>query len=74
MLAMRPALYHREIHALGEKTDAAVTPAGIAAQIKSYGADASPDFTAQIAQARRDARLHPAQAAMLLRAWMSDHE
>ena len=71
---MRPALYHHEFHVPAGKPDSSAAPTGIAAQIKSYGADASPDFTAQIAQARSDARLHPAQAAMLLRAWMSDHE
>ena len=72
---MRPALYHREFHVPAEKPDVPQRRRnGIAAQIKSYAANASPDFTAQVAQARRDAHLHPAQAAMLLRAWMADHE
>jgi hypothetical protein len=71
---MRPALYHRESPVPAEKPDTSAAPTGIAATIKSYGADGSPHFAAQMARARRDARLHPAQAAMLLRSWMSDHE
>ena len=70
---MRPALYRREFNVPAEKPDISAAPTGIAAEIKSYGAHASPDFTAQLAQAHRDARRHPAQAAMLLRSWMSDH-
>ena len=70
---MRPALYHRESCLPVEKQETSTAPIGMAAQISSRGADASPDLATRIAQARRDARLHPAQAAMLLRSWMSDH-
>jgi hypothetical protein len=65
MLAMRPALYQRESHLPVEKPKSSSAPVD--------NADASPDLAARIAQARRDARRDPAQAAMLLRSWMSDH-
>jgi hypothetical protein len=74
MFAMRPALYHRESGLPAEKPGTSATPSGIAAQSSICAADASPDFATRIAQARRDARRHPAQAAMLLRSWMSDHD
>jgi hypothetical protein len=73
MFAMRPALYPRESCLSAEKPPTSTAPTDIAAQFTSCGADASPDFATRIAQARRDARRHPAQAAMLLRSWMSDH-
>jgi flagellar biosynthesis/type III secretory pathway M-ring protein FliF/YscJ len=69
---MRPALFPRESRLPAEKPPTSTAPTDIAAQITSCGADGSPDFAARIAQARRDARSHPAQAAMLLRSWMSD--
>jgi hypothetical protein len=74
MFAMRPALYHRETRLPAEKPGTSAAPTGTSAQIKTCGADASPEFATRLAQARRDARRNPAQAAMLLRAWMSDHE
>jgi hypothetical protein len=73
MLAMRPAPYHRKSCPPAEKPGDCAAPTGVAARLASCGADASPEFATQIAQARRDARRNPAQAAMLLRAWMSDH-
>jgi hypothetical protein len=72
MLAMRPALYHRESHLPAETPGTSAAPTGVAAQNSTCGTDASPDIATQIAQARRDARRHPAQSAMLLRSWMSD--
>jgi hypothetical protein len=72
MFAMRPALYHRESCPPVEQPGTAAASTGMAAPIPSRDADASPDLALQIARARRDARLHPAQAAMLLRSWMSD--
>ena len=71
---MRPALYHRESCSPVETPRTSAAPTGMATQTTSCGADTSPPFVAQIAQARRDARRHPAQAAMLLRSWMSDDE
>ena len=70
---MRPARYYRESCPPVEKPGTSTAPTGMAAQIPARDAAASPDLATRIAQARRDARLHPAQAAMLLRAWMSDH-
>ena len=70
---MRPALTHRESQRLADKLAPSTAPAGAAAQ-HTNGADAaSPDFATRIALARRDARRDPAQAAMLLRSWMSEH-
>jgi len=69
---MRPALDPRESCPPVEKPPISAAPAGITAPITICGADAAPDFAAQIVQARRDARRNPAQAAMLLRSWMSD--
>ena len=69
---MRPASYHRESCLPAENPGTAAASTSTAAQTAACGADASPDLATQIAQARRDARRHPAQAAMLLRAWMSD--
>jgi hypothetical protein len=60
---MRPALYHRESCLPVEKPGTSTAPTGMGAQFPSRDADASPDLATQIAQARRDARLHPAQAA-----------
>jgi hypothetical protein len=74
MLAMRPALYHRESGLPAEKSGTSAAPTGVAAPISICAADASPEFSTRIARARRDARRHPAQAAMLLRSWMSDHD
>jgi flagellar biosynthesis/type III secretory pathway M-ring protein FliF/YscJ len=74
MLAMRPTLYHRQSSLPTEKPGTSPAPSGIAAQNTLSGAEASPDFDTQIAQARRDARRDPARAAMLLRSWMSDHD
>ncbi len=71
---MRPALYHRESGLAAEDPGTSAAPGGIAAQISTCVADGSPDFAMRITQARRDARRHPAQAAMLLRSWMSDHD
>ncbi len=65
---MRPALYHRESCPPVEKPGTSTAPTGMAAQIPARGAEASPNLATQIAQARRDASLHPVQAAMLLRA------
>jgi hypothetical protein len=73
MLAMRPALYHRESCLAAEKPGTSAAPSGIATPITTCAADAAADFAARIARARRDARRDPAQAAMLLRSWMSDH-
>ena len=70
---MRPALNHRESRLPAEKPGDSPTPTGTAAQNTVCDAAASPDLATRIAQARRDARRHPAQAAMLLRSWMSDH-
>jgi flagellar biosynthesis/type III secretory pathway M-ring protein FliF/YscJ len=58
MLAMRPAPKNREFCPPVAKPNNAPAPTRIAAQI---------------AQARRDARRDPEQAAKLLRSWMSDH-
>jgi hypothetical protein len=69
---MRPALYHRQSPLPAEKPGTAAAPTDMGAGTTTCGADAPPDLAARIAQARRDARRHPAQAAMLLRAWMSD--
>jgi hypothetical protein len=74
MLAMRPARYHRESRLPAEKPHTSSVPSGVAAQISSCGADTTPEFASQIAQARRDACRHPEQAALLLRSWMSDHD
>jgi hypothetical protein len=74
MLAMRPALYHRLSCLPTDKPGTATARTGIAAQNTISGAAASPEFDSRIAQARRDARRDPVQAAMLLRSWMSDHD
>jgi flagellar biosynthesis/type III secretory pathway M-ring protein FliF/YscJ len=73
MLAMRPAPFHRESRHRTEKPQASAAPTGMAAKNSTCDAAASQDLDTQIAQARRDARRNPAQAAMLLRSWMSDH-
>jgi hypothetical protein len=73
MFAMRPTLDPCESCLPAATPPTSTAPAGIAAQMPICGADASPDFATRIAQARRDARRHPAQAAILLRSWMSDH-
>jgi flagellar biosynthesis/type III secretory pathway M-ring protein FliF/YscJ len=73
MFAMRPALYTRESCTPAEQPPCSTAPTNIAAQTAIRDAEASPDLAARIAQARRDARRDPAQAAMLLRSWMSDH-
>jgi len=69
---MRPALDPPESRLHAEKPPTSVAPTGIAAQTTICGADAAPDFAARMAQARRNARRHPARAATLLRSWMSD--
>jgi hypothetical protein len=74
MFAMRPALYHRESGFPAEKSGTSSAPTGVAAQISTCTAAASPDLAIQIAKARGDARCHPAQAAMLLRSWMAENE
>ena len=71
---MRPALCHRESRLALDEPETPAAPTGIAAPTSVCAADASPDFAARIAQARRDARRDPAKAAMLLRSWMSDHD
>jgi hypothetical protein len=73
MFAMRPALYHREFCPSAEKPGASAAPTGIAPPTKVCGHDLSPELAIRIARARRDARLHPEQAALLLRSWMTDH-
>jgi flagellar biosynthesis/type III secretory pathway M-ring protein FliF/YscJ len=73
MFAMRPARSHRQSCPPAERPGDSAAPTDVAAQLAGCGADASSEFATQIAQARRDARRNPAQAAMLLRAWMSDH-
>ncbi len=70
---MRPALYHRESHHPTGTSGNPAAPARAAAPSAPGGADSSLGLALRIAQARRDARLHPAEAAMLLRSWMSDH-
>ncbi len=70
---MRPALYPRESSAATEKPGASAAPTGNATWMPIHAANDSLEFAAKIARARRDARLDPEQAAMLLRAWMSDH-
>ncbi|HEY4340385.1 MAG TPA: hypothetical protein VGM97_10610 [Steroidobacteraceae bacterium] len=47
---------------------------GVGALIAICGDNASPELAAQIDKARRAARQRSAQAAMLLRSWMSEHE
>jgi hypothetical protein len=71
---MRPALYHRESRLPAEQPGTSAAPTGTSAQTTVCGADPSPEFAIRIARARRDARRNPAQAAMLLRSWMSDHD
>ncbi|HEV2702308.1 MAG TPA: hypothetical protein VGV09_11790 [Steroidobacteraceae bacterium] len=71
---MRPALDRRTTCLPAETPEAAAAPVGIAMQRALHGANESPELTIQIARARRDALRDPAQAAMLLRAWMSDHD
>jgi flagellar biosynthesis/type III secretory pathway M-ring protein FliF/YscJ len=73
MLAMRPALYNRESRRPDETSGASAAPTEIAAPNTNCAADAAPTLATQVAQARRDARRDPAQVAMLLRAWMSEH-
>ena len=70
---MRSAPFHRESARYAKEPRDPAVPTGSAAMISTCVAAASQDFYTQIAQARRDARRAPAQAAMLLRAWMSDH-
>jgi hypothetical protein len=64
MFAMRPARFHRESFVPAEKPGTAATPPGKAAKIAICGTDASPHFLSQLV---------PAEAAALLRLWMSDH-
>jgi flagellar biosynthesis/type III secretory pathway M-ring protein FliF/YscJ len=70
---MRPARYDHNFCLPTEKPGTSPAPSGIATLITNCGADGSSDLATRIAQARRAARHHPAQAAMVLRAWMSDH-
>jgi hypothetical protein len=72
MFAMRPALDHHKLRMPAEKPGILAAPNDIAARLAIRDAIASPDFAPRVAQARRDARLHPALAAMLLISWMSD--
>ena len=69
---MRSALDHHEFSTPAKKPATLGAPNDIAARITIRDAVASPDFAPRVAQARRDARLHPALAAMLLISWMSD--
>ncbi len=56
------------------KPETSADPTGIAAQSASREHKAAVEFAMRIARARRDALRDPAQAAMLLRSWMSDHD
>ena len=64
----RPAIRHTT-----EEANAPV-PTGVRALDRICGANATQDLAAEIDKARHAARHSPAEAAMLLRAWMSDHE
>lgn len=70
---MRPAPFDRKSCPPAGKPGTATAPSGVAPQRAHHEAHAAPDLAARIAQARRDALSNPARAAMLLRAWMSDH-
>jgi hypothetical protein len=72
MFAMRPALDHHKFCMPAGKPGTSAAQNDIASQIAIRDAVAAPDLAPQVAQARRDARLHPALAAMLLISWMSD--
>ena len=70
---MRPARSLREFSpSAKEPVTSAPTPVGAPTPLCTV--NASPELANQIAQARRDARLHPAQAALLLRVWMSGND
>jgi hypothetical protein len=74
MFAMRPALYQRDSRPPAETPGTSADPTGIAAQAESREHQAAMEFALRIARARRDALRDPAQAAILLRSWMSDHD
>ena len=70
---MRPARSLREFSPSATEPVTSV-PTAAGASTPLCAVDASPELATQIAQARRDARLHPAQAALLLRLWMSGND